>query len=225
MPNICDKVVFNDPDCKIVFGFDPGHGGMIDGEYQIIKPGTKQYKHDTFTFYEGVFNRQLKDETIEFIQDLDLNFIDLTDIYGDSQKDISLPIRVAKINELSAALKKKGYLLIGESIHGNAGKGTGIEVFTSPGTTTSDTVATVFCEEYEKEFPEERLRVDYSDGDPDKEANYYILVRTSCPMILTENWFFDRKSDALKMRDFSFRKRIVRARVNAMIRVADKLNG
>ena len=35
------------------------------------------------------------------------------------------------------------------------------------------------------------MRKDTSDGDPDKEANFYVLVHTSMPAILSENFFYD----------------------------------
>ena len=42
--------------------------------------------------------------------------------------------------------------------------------------------------ELEKEFPEKRMRMDTSDGDVDKEANFTILMCRP-PAILTENLF------------------------------------
>ena len=39
---------------QIVIGFDPGHGGIVDGEYQIRKKGSKQYKYDDFTFLQEI---------------------------------------------------------------------------------------------------------------------------------------------------------------------------
>ena len=37
----------------------------------------------------------------------------------------------------------------------------------------------------------EGIRTDYSDGDSDWEANFYILRHTMCPAVLTENFFMD----------------------------------
>ena len=33
------------------------------------------------------------------------------------------------------------------------------------------------------------MRKDTTDGDPDKESNFYVLVNTSMPAILSENFF------------------------------------
>ena len=40
-----------------------------------------------------------------------------------------------------------------------------------------------------------KIRKDLSDGDPDKESNFYILKNTKCPAVLTENLFQDNKED------------------------------
>jgi N-acetylmuramoyl-L-alanine amidase len=44
-------------------------------------------------------------------------------------------------------------------------------------------------------IPGMRLRTDYTDGDPDQEAAFYILRHTSCPAVLTENLFMDNHAD------------------------------
>ena len=40
-----------------------------------------------------------------------------------------------------------------------------------------------------------RLRTDYTDGDPDMEADFYILRHTTAPAVLTENFFMDSHPD------------------------------
>ena len=46
-----------------------------------------------------------------------------------------------------------------------------------------------------KNFPGRRIRMDYSDKDPDWEENFYLLRKTLCPAVLSENYFMDNKSD------------------------------
>lgn len=53
----------------------------------------------------------------------------------------------------------------------------------------------MFCLEAEKAFPQFRMRFDHSDGDMDKESQFYILRNTHCPAILTENFFMDTEKD------------------------------
>ena len=43
---------------------------------------------------------------------------------------------------------------------------------------------------FQAEFPDEYIRKDtYSDGDVDKEANFWVLAKTAMPAILSENFF------------------------------------
>ncbi|PLX97306.1 MAG: N-acetylmuramoyl-L-alanine amidase [Desulfuromonas sp.] len=65
----------------------------------------------------------------------------------------------------------------------------GLEVFTSPGQTAADPAATAICNALAAAFPDSRFRGDLSDGDPDKEANYYVLVNTRAPAVLVEMGF------------------------------------
>ncbi|MGB0981325.1 MAG: N-acetylmuramoyl-L-alanine amidase [Winogradskyella sp.] len=82
------------------------------------------------------------------------------------------------------------------SIHANAGGGTGSEMCTFEGFTQSDRFATVFGQEFESEFPNEKLRKDWIDGDLDKERNFYVLKHTKMPAVLTENFLWIRKESA-----------------------------
>lgn len=91
------------------------------------------------------------------------------------------------------------------SIHTNAaGNGAewmnarGWSVYTSPCKTKSDILATCLYDEAQKLLPKDSkyyVRSDWSDGDPDYEANFYVLTKTKCPAVLTENLFQDNKAD------------------------------
>ncbi|MDP3851977.1 MAG: N-acetylmuramoyl-L-alanine amidase [Luteolibacter sp.] len=75
------------------------------------------------------------------------------------------------------------------SVHcnsGSPGSGDGFEVFTSPGETNSDAMATDLFGPFAAEFPEKRKRMDLSDGDVDKEAQFTVLTRTLCRAVLFE---------------------------------------
>jgi len=84
------------------------------------------------------------------------------------------------------------------SVHANAGGGRGYEVYTSPGQTKSDEIATEFLDSFAQVFPEAPPRLDISDGDPDKEEEFYVLVKTAMPAILTESFFMDTKVECMK---------------------------
>lgn len=75
------------------------------------------------------------------------------------------------------------------SIHCNASNNRnahGFEIYTSPGQTNADPLATAIYKMWWEEFPTHKLRADWSDGDPDKEANFTVLRRTIMPAVLIE---------------------------------------
>lgn len=94
------------------------------------------------------------------------------------------------------------------SIHANAGGGTGFEVYTSPGQTQADTIATKLIERLQQDFPKIKMRKDMSDGDPDKESGFYILKHTKAPAILVENLFMDTESDCRLLMSEDFRDKL-----------------
>ena len=106
--------------------------------------------------------------------------------------------RVQIVNEMA---KKTDCLYV--SIHVNASakngwdKATGFSIYTSPGETKSDALATDIFDEATKLLKPlgKSLRKDMSDGDPDFEENFYVLRKTSCPAVLTENFFQNSKED------------------------------
>lgn len=75
------------------------------------------------------------------------------------------------------------------SVHCNSGppgQGDGFEVFTGPGQTVSDALAVDLFTAYASAFPHKRKRMDLSDADEDKEANFTVLVRTQAGAALFE---------------------------------------
>lgn len=171
---------------KKLWLIDAGHGGMIKGTYTTAP--NKMFKHINGEIaYEGVINRTLKNYLIEINKALGLSYVDVSA----SEEDLSLTSRVKYANLLHAEYKNCVYL----SLHSNAGKGTGYEIFTSPGEDESDKHATLLMDKISKAFPVFKVRHDYTDGDIDKEALFYVLTATKCPSILFENLFFDNFLD------------------------------
>ena len=109
--------------------------------------------------------------------------------------------RVQIVNDYCNKLGKQNCIYI--SIHVNASaksgwdKATGFSIYTSPGETKSDILATdIFDTAAELLKPiGKSLRKNTSDGDPDLEENFYVLRKTICPAVLTENFFQNTKSD------------------------------
>jgi N-acetylmuramoyl-L-alanine amidase len=109
--------------------------------------------------------------------------------------DVSLKARVGRANRLAEDYPGSFFI----SIHGNASEipntGTGWEIWTSPGQTESDKIASIFFESAKENLADFKMRSDCSDGDPDKESKFYVLMKTICPAILTENLFYDNEKD------------------------------
>lgn len=165
---------------------DAGHGGMKNGRY--ITAPKKMFVFPEYIIYEGVINRLI----VDWLQGhLERHKIDYA-LVADHVEDTPLEYRVRKADYIYRKDKRAIYI----SVHSNAGAGSGFEIFTSPGQSKSDKVANIFCEIYQKNFPNFPFRLDKSDGDADKEADFYVLRKTDCPALLVENLFFDNKKDA-----------------------------
>lgn len=118
------------------------------------------------------------------------------------EEDISLQERCRRANEICRKQGASNVLLI--SVHCNAaGDGSrwmnarGWEAWTSVGNTSADLLASLLYEN--ARLAGLRTRTDFSDGDPDKEAHFYILKHTQCPAVLTENLFQDNREDVAFM--------------------------
>lgn len=122
-------------------------------------------------------------------------------IIVNEEVDVPLSERIRRVNDVCNEVGKANVLLV--SIHCNAaGDGTkwinasGWECYTSPGKTKSDRVATCIFNEADRYLPDcHKRRADWSDGDPDKEARFYMIIHSKCAAVLTENLFMDCKAD------------------------------
>lgn len=66
-------------------------------------------------------------------------------------------------------------------------KSNGFEIFTSRGLSESDRLATLIFNDWDRTF-EQRMRGDFSDGDPDKEARFAVIMCKG-PAVLVETGF------------------------------------
>lgn len=185
---------------------DNGHGNNTAGKRSPVwGDGTQLFEYE--------FNRDIVRRIAEKLHKECIKY----HILVPEINDVSLGERVRRANKLYDTNNKQAFVI---SVHANAGGGTGWEVFTSKGQTKSDAIATIFFEEAQREFaPEWRMRSDYTDGDPDKEENFYILRNTKGPAILTENFFMDTEKDCRLIMSEEGRNRVADVHVRAIKRV------
>ena len=142
--------------------------------------------------------------------------------------DISLKERVDRVNKICLKEGTSNVILI--SVHANAaGDGTnwssarGWECYTTSGTTKSDKLAECFYRRAEENFKGMKIRKDLSDGDSDKESNFYIIKNCLCPAVLTENFFYDNKQDLKYMTSDLGHFDVVRTHVYGIIDYIESL--
>jgi N-acetylmuramoyl-L-alanine amidase len=115
-------------------------------------------------------------------------------------KDISLSERIRRINTICNKEGASNVLLI--SVHANAVgdssewmQGKGWEAYTTRGKTISDKLADFLYKRADSNIKGRKIREDWTDGDRDKEADFYIIKKAKCAAVLTENFFYDNKDD------------------------------
>lgn len=131
-----------------------------------------------------------------------------------------LKYRCNIVNSLHRKYKNCIYVSIHVNAAGADGKwhnATGWEAYTSPGRTKADELATCLYKAAEQNLKGKKLRTDWTDKDIDKEANFYILKKTSCPAVLTENFFQDTKSDVEYLESEEGFNQIVKTHVEGII--------
>lgn len=170
---------------------DPGHGKNTPGKRSPIWEDGSQ-------LFEWEFTRDVCRRIERRLERLKIP----SEIIVKEAIDISLPVRVRRANEIYAH-DPDSFLI---SVHGNAvneGSGEGWEVWTSPGPTEGDRIATFLFASARAILYGYKMRSDYSDGDEDKESKFYILSKTKCPAVLTENLFYtDPCECAFMLSDF-----------------------
>jgi N-acetylmuramoyl-L-alanine amidase len=161
---------------------DAGHGGILNGEYQTDGKRSPEW-YDGQVLYEGEFNRAILHRLV------------------DKLNKASVPVKVVSDYTMDYPLEERVYLANDSdpensfyiSIHSNAGGGSGCEFYTSIGDTGADPMAEVFYEVFKHRFSTYPLRTDKSDGDSDKEDNFYVLRNTRMPAVLLELFFMDNE--------------------------------
>ena len=195
-------------DKDIIILIDNGHGNNTLGKRS---PDGK--------LMEFSYTREIASKVVSGLRRMGYNAELLTpELY-----DVKLLERVHRVNVKCQSRGKDNVLCV--SIHCNAAgngtawhKGTGFEVWTSPGKTKSDDLADHFIRMAKRHFENQSIREwKKVDGERDKEAKFTILTNTICPAIITENFFMDNKSDVKYLLSEEGKSSIIRCHIDAIV--------
>lgn len=184
----------------MVILIDNGHGRDTKGKNSPLLKGSGLNLLDIFTengrFKEWKYTRVVAQEIVAKLKGLGYD----ARLVVSENSDITLGERVRRVNAVCKKYGAKNVLLI--SVHANAVgdgsewmSGKGWEAYTTKGTTRSDKLAEFLYKRASNNMENRKIRKDTTDGDSDKEANFYIIKNVSCPAVLTENFFYDNKDD------------------------------
>ena len=186
---------------------DNGHGLMTAGK-----------RSPDGQFREPFYNREIARRVVSDLLDRGYD----AELLVPEDDDVSLAERVRRVNAACFLMGKQNVILV--SIHVNAaGNGlkwlnaTGWSVYTCKGQTASDKLAECLCQAAIKNFPGQRIRTDMSDGDMDWEEGFYILRKSLCPAVLTENFFMDNHSDLEYLQSRAGKQAVVDTHVEGIV--------
>ena len=188
---------------------------LIDNGHGHDTPGKRS---PDGKFREYAYNREIAKRIVADLIDRGYD----AELIVPEDNDISLEERVRRVNKICLASDPSCVILV--SVHVNAaGDGskwtnaTGWSAYTCKGQTASDKLAECLYEAATKNFPDRRIRTDYSDTDPDWEENFYILRHSLCPAVLTENFFMDNKSDLEYLQSRAGKQTVIDTHVEGII--------
>lgn len=187
---------------------------LIDNGHGIDTPGKRS---PDGSFREYKYTRKISKEVVKRLIELGYD----ASLLVPEIEDISLKERVTRVNNICKEIGTNNVILI--SIHNNAAgngdwmKARGWSCFTSEGQTESDIIATFLYTTAEECFPGHKIRKEWTDGDIDWEKGFYILRKTLCPAVLTENFFMDNKEDYEYLLSDEGREAIITCHVKGII--------
>ena len=162
---------------------DNGHGRETAG---------KRSPDGRFLEYE--WTREIADSVVRGLQNMGHTALWLTP----EETDVPLKERVRRVNQYCDQFGKENVCVI--SIHCNAAKNDGKwhdargwSCYTSRGQTAGDRLADSLYLAASIHLVGHQLRRDWSDGDPDFEADFYLLKHTKCACVISECGFMDNK--------------------------------
>lgn len=194
---------------------DNGHGNDTAGKRS---PWSANGVFPNYDFYEYQWNREIAIRVVDGLRKMGVD----ADRLVCEINDVPLEERVRRVNAICNTYGASRVILI--SIHANAagnGKewmgGRGWSAYTTRGNTKSDELAEYLYREAAKNFSGMKMRVDNSDGDSDQEADFYILKKTYCTAVLTENFFYDNVNDVKYILSDSGKNAVVKTHIDGLI--------
>jgi N-acetylmuramoyl-L-alanine amidase len=202
---------------------DAGHGQNTEqnGKFSPLLDDTINIGSE-FTnkgrFREWKYNRVIASQIVNILKEMKYD----ARLVTPEDADVSLSERIRRINTICNKEGASNVLLI--SVHANAvGDGSqwmkayGWEAYTTRGKTKSDILADCLYKRADANVKGRKIREDWTDGDRDKEADFYIIKRAYCPAVLTENFFYDNKDDLKYMTSEEGIQGVVRLHVEGII--------
>lgn len=208
---------------------DNGHGSNTEQNGKFSPKLTDDMKIGSeFTnggrFREWKYNRVIANMIVDKLKEMKYD----ARLVVPEDKDVSLSERIRRINTICNKEGAANVMLI--SVHANAvGNGSqwmtgkGWECYTTKGKTKSDKLADFLYARAKKNLEGRKIREDWSDGDIDKEANFYVIQKAYCPAVLTENFFYDNKDDLLYLTSEEGVHGVVRLHVEGIIDYIESL--
>ena len=188
---------------------------LIDNGHGVNTPGKRS---PDGRFREYAYTRLIAKAVLQHLQYRGYD----AELLVPEEYDVCLRARTERVNAWCRKLGKRNVILI--SIHVNAaGKGdrwynaTGWSAYTCKGQTRSDKLADCLYKQAGLWLPGHRLRIDYSDGDPDIESDFAILKKTACPAVLTENGFQDCEESLLFLESNEGKEAIIGLHVDGIL--------
>lgn len=187
---------------------DNGHGSTTKGK-----------RSPDGQFQEYAYAREIAEAVTQQLQERGYDAIRIVP----EEEDVPLVDRVSRANKICGEVGTNNVILV--SIHCNAAgsgnmwyRATGWSCYTTKGVTKSDDLAKCLYDVAEEQFKGQRIRISGQDEQKDWEENFYVLRKTKCPAVLTENFFMDNKDDVKYLQSEEGKRAVITTHVEGIIK-------
>lgn len=190
------------PKQRYLWCLDNGHGKLTAGKRSPkLKDGNR--------FFEYEFNRII---VKGIIKELDKKGIKYYNVVPEVNVNNFLQGRVIRANNVPSKIPK-----IFLSVHANAGPGTwtsasGLETWHYNNSPTGEKLATVFQRHLVAQLGWRNRGIKSQAT-----KQFYVIRKTNMPAILTENGFYNNRTEVYKLLDKTIQQKIIQAHVDAIV--------